>query len=226
MNLLNKNITRIILGIAIVMVLTLVAPGIVFAEDCDTGAYGDVCIVNKSFEIRKWVKLEGDDTWQNEVTIDLDDDDEADKKILFKVKVKNRVKSDDMDVDDLEFDDMKMKDIWPDELDLDKGDSDDLTEKWDNFKSGETETFYYEADIEEDEKDRDEVNFEKCVVNKAELYYEDDLEGVDDAVVCWKKSEKEDIEELPDTGAPITLGFAGFGLIALGTLIKKSKKYA
>lgn len=196
---------------------------VVLADDCE-GNYGggDVCIINKSFKIRKWVRLEGDSEWKDEVAIDLNDRDERNKKIEFRVEVWNLVSSEDMDVEDMEFDNMKMKDKWPDALKYLEESKHDLTEEWDNFKPGDKKTFYYTAKIESDEKNKAGI-FSKCVINKAELYYDGHYEGSDDAVVCWKKSHTDEIKELPKTGSSPLVGIAGFGLIAVGAYFNKQR---
>ncbi|RJR27964.1 hypothetical protein C4561_00445 [candidate division WWE3 bacterium] len=224
MNLFNKGLKNLIFA-SVLAAMFAFFPVAVYAEDCDkTYGGGEVCIVNKSFKIRKWVKLEGDSNWKEEVTIDLNDDDENDKEIIFKIEVENNVESDDMDVDDFEFDDMEMKDILPDEFKLDDDSEDDLEEEWDNFKAGDEETFYITVKLRDSEKDR-EGTFHKCAINKAEVYYDGEFEGADDASVCWKRGEEEEeIKELPKTGTPLSAGVTGLGLVALGTLIKKSKK--
>ncbi|OGC68655.1 hypothetical protein A2415_02280 [candidate division WWE3 bacterium RIFOXYC1_FULL_39_7] len=226
MNLFNKDTKKLIAVTGLFAVALVLSTVSVSAEECDTTyGGGETCIINKSFKIRKWVKLEGDETWREEVTIDLNDDDENDKEIYFKIEVTNNVTSDDVDVDDMEFDDMKMKDILPDELKLDKDSEDEPEENWDNFKAGDKKTFYLTVKLKDKERERDGT-FHKCAINKAELYFDGDFEGADDAAVCWKRGDKEKIKELPKTGTPIETGIAGAGLIVLGALIKKSKKSA
>lgn len=185
---------------------------------------GENCIFTGSFTIEKWVRLEDDDTWRDEVVIDLNDDDEKDKEIEFRIKVTARltdVKG--IDPDDIDFDDLKMKDSWPDELKL-LDDEDELTQEWDNMKPGETKTFYLSAKIESDQKNRD-GSFEKCVINKAKLYYKDDLQGSDDAVVCYKKVEEGDVlgisTELPETGGGLVPVLLGLSVTAAGLVLGK-----
>ncbi|KKS10203.1 MAG: hypothetical protein UU64_C0007G0016 [candidate division WWE3 bacterium GW2011_GWF2_41_45] len=69
---------------------------------------------------------------------------------------------------------MKMSDSLPDEMDRVGGSG--LTEYWDDFEPGETKTFIIEAEIDSDEFDRDEA-FDKCIVNKAKVYWGDEFEG-------------------------------------------------
>lgn len=197
------------------------------ADNCEQNyGGGETCVVTTNFRIRKYVRLEGDKTWRDEVLVDLDDDDENDKRIEFKIEVSVNVSDDDADVSGISFDDMKMKDKWPDELKfLEDESDDDLTEEWDDFEPGETKTFYLTGKIESDERDRDD-EFEKCVVNKASLYYEDDLQGSDEAVVCYRKTD--DVlgittSELPRTGAMPIEAIAGSLMLSLGVYLKSKK---
>jgi len=96
-----------------------------------------------------------------------------------------------------------------------------LTEYWDDFEPGETKTFYIEAKVKEEEYDRD-VDFEKCVVNKAEVEWDGEFEGSDTATVCYGD---EDVTELPETGSNEIVALIGFGLIAAGILVRKSLNF-
>ena len=111
---------------------------------------------------------------------------------------------------------MKMKDILPDEL-IKVGGS-GLTEYFDNFEPGETEEFVIKAEIKDSEFDR--KDFEKCVVNKAEVYFGDRFEGSDTATVCYGKGK---VTELPKTGpeSTIAMSLAGLGFVVIGTLSRK-----
>ena len=64
----------------------------------------------------------------------------------------------------------------------------------------------------------DRENFEKCVVNKAEVEWDGNFEGSDTATVCYGDVE---VTELPETGAVSTLAIAGLGLIIAGYTLKK-----
>ena len=174
--------------------------------------YGTVTI-NKRFRIEKQVRLEGDSTWKDKVYIDLNDLEDVNKNIEFKITVKNL-----SDEEADEFDNMRMEDILPNELYRVGGDG--LTEYWNNFESGEKVTFELEVRIEDEELDR-EGSFEKCVVNKAEVEWDGEFEGSDTATVCFGNGE---LEELPETGAFDALGITGLGLIAVGAFIRKSFK--
>lgn len=178
------------------------------ASECSTGYYGggEDCFKNKSFRVTKEVRVEGDNEWKDKVV-----DVEPDETVEFRIKVKN--------VGEVGVDDMKYEDFLPDELERVGGSG--LTEYWDNFDPGDEVKFTIEAKIDEDEFDNDK-DFEKCVVNKVELYYDDAFEGSDTATVCYGDAE---ITELPETGptSTVVLALSGFGFLAAGTLVKKRK---
>lgn len=210
----NKKITQNLIG-SLVLIATMVvlSTGVVYAkskDNCESHyGGGKTCLVNKRFKIEKWVKVKGDDSWKDKVT-DVDEDD----TILFKIKIKNL--SD--DEGDFDFDNMKMKDFLPDELERIGGDG--LTEEWDDFEPGEERTFEIEAEIDEDEFDRDD-DFEKCVVNKAEVRWDGEFEGADTATVCYGDEEP---KELPKTGSVPFDAITGVGLITAGLVLKKFRK--
>lgn len=172
-------------------------------ENAYADQYGE--IYNKRFKITKEVRIEGDSEWKDKVT-DVEEDD----VVEFKITIKN--KSDD---DAGDFDNMKMEDFLPDEMYRVGGSG--LTEYWDDFDSDESKKFTIKAKVDSDEYDRD-VEFEKCVVNKAEVRWDDDFEGSDTATVCYGNIEP---TELPKTGAVSTLGFTGLGLLLVGLVSKK-----
>ncbi|MFA6982073.1 MAG: hypothetical protein WC243_03570 [Patescibacteria group bacterium] len=201
----NKNIALKLIGIVLFVVLAVVSSKSVYA-DCESNyGGGETCVYNKSFKITKQVRLEGNDTWKDKIT-DVEEGD----VIEFKIKIEN--------TGEVDVDDMKMKDELPDELEKVGGSG--LTEEWDDFESDETKTFIIKAKVEDDEFDKE--NFDKCVVNKAEVRYDGEFEGADTATVCYGNG---DITELPETGvSTLGLGFTGFGLITVGSLIKRSKR--
>ncbi len=193
-----------------VTLLASVDRGKVFAEYCEPiYGGGENCYYNKRFEIDKDVRLEGGDDWEEDKITDVSKDD----VIEFRVKIKNR-----SDEESNSFDDMKMEDFLPDELIREGGSG--LTEYWDDFEPGETKTFVIKAVIDEDEFDRDD-NFEKCVVNKAEVRWDDNFEGSDTATVCYGNGEP---TELPKTGFVSNLGILGIGLLVAGLAVRISKK--
>lgn len=188
-------------------ILLVIVPSDVFAEECESdGPYGEICIYNKSFELDKKVKKEGDDVWKDKV-IDV----EKDEIVIFEIEIEN--------VGEVEVDNMRLEDFLPDELKRVGGSG--LTEYWDDFEPGEKKTFEIEVKINDEEFDRD-VEFEKCVVNKAEVEYDGDFESSDAAVVCYGNAQ---IKELPETGATSTVIYSALGLtlIASGIVLKKKE---
>lgn len=189
---------------------------------------GETCVVTSTFKIKKYVRLEGDKTWRDEINIDLNDSDENDKKIEFKVEVTAEVSDGhNVDLSNITFDDLKMKDSWPEELKfLDESD-DDLKEEWDDFKAGDKKTFHFTGKIQSDERNK-EGEFEKCVVNKASLYYKDDFQASDEAVVCYKKTGDvlgtTTVAELPKTGFLPLPAILGMVLLSTGSLLKLALK--
>lgn len=204
----TKNIINPLFSVVAVVlaaVIVIVAGTRPVFADCEPNyGGGETCIFNKSFKITKEVRIKDeDDDWEKKVT-----DVKKDETVEFRIKVKN--------VGEVEVDNMKIRDILPDELERTGGDG--LTEIWDDFEPDETKEFIIRAKIDEDEFDRD--NFEKCVVNKVELFFDGDFEGSDTAIVCYEKGE---IKELPSTGAESTLamGIAGLEMIVGGIVTKK-----
>ena len=212
----NKNLYKVIIAASLVVVAVIVSKSNVYAKDICESNYGggETCYLNKSFSIEKEVRLEGDDSWEDKVHIDLTDKDEKDKYIEFRIRVKN-LSSDERDID---FDNMKMEDNLPDELERIGGSG--LTEYWDDFEPGETKEFKIRVELDEDILDDDD-DFSDCATNKAKLYWDGDFEGSSDASVCWSN---EEVSELPKTGASTGLSLLGLALISTGALITKSKK--
>ncbi|MBU1970184.1 LPXTG cell wall anchor domain-containing protein, partial [Patescibacteria group bacterium] len=135
---------------------------------------------------------------------------EEDEIVEFRIKIKNE--------GEIEVDDMKMTDKLPKEMERVGGDG--LTEYWDDFEPGETETFIIKAKVKDSEYDK--KNFDKCVVNKAEVSYDDDHEGSDTATVCYHEGE---LKELPKTGSnSLVYGVFGLALTGVGAISKKFKK--
>jgi hypothetical protein len=112
---------------------------------------------------------------------------------------------------------MKMEDFLPSEIE--RVDGDGLTEYWEDFEPGETKTFYIDVEIDSDEFDRE--NFDKCVVNKAEVRYDGKFEGADTATVCYGVGE---ITELPETGFVETALPLGLGLLAVAYVFKRYRE--
>jgi hypothetical protein len=194
----RKNINKLI-GTMIALALFV----FLSVEPVFAGQYGEV--YNKRFIITKRVRIEGDNDWKDKVT-DVEEDD----IVEFRIEIKN--KSDD---DAGDFDDMKIEDFLPDEMYRVGGSG--LTEYWDDFEPGETKKFTIEARVDSDEYDKD-VDFEKCVVNKAEVRWDGEFEGSDTATVCYGNIEP---KELPETGALSTMGLTGMVLLMAGFVSKK-----
>ena len=211
----NKNtVKNIVIAFILVIVAAAATAGAVYAECESTYGNGEICYYNKRFEIDKDVRVEDeDDDWEDKVMNVASDD-----IVEFRIKIKNR--SDDDSDKIVDFDDMKMEDFLPDEMERVGGSG--LTEYWDDFEPGETKTFYIEAKVDKDEYDRD-VDFEKCIVNKAEVTWDGEFEGSDTATVCYGD---EEIKELPETGSNEVAALVGAGLIIVGILVRKRTSLA
>ncbi|KKS50492.1 MAG: hypothetical protein UV16_C0010G0001, partial [candidate division WWE3 bacterium GW2011_GWE2_42_25] len=61
---------------------------------------------------------------------------------------------------------------------------------------------------------------DKCIVNKAKVYWGDEFEGSDTATVCYGDGEP---KELPETGAVSVTGIAGIGSLLVGALLRKKR---
>lgn len=212
--------TKVLSKVLAIGLMTMVMfPRVAFAcdteDECDCGdgsygngsyGYGQV-VKNKSFDIEKKVRVEDEDEdWEDRVDNVAEDD-----VVEFRIRIWN--------TGEVTTDDMKMHDYLPDEMYRVGGSG--LTEYFDDFEPGDRVEFIIKAKVHSDEYDRD--NFEKCVVNKAEVEYDGHEEGSDTAIVCYGD---EEIEELPSTGATSTvlMAVAGFGLVTLGFSMKKNKR--
>ncbi|MBP7785934.1 hypothetical protein KA062_01620 [Patescibacteria group bacterium] len=170
--------------------------------------YGEEEEYNLRFKIVKEVRIQGDTEWKDKVT-DVGEND----VVEFRIKIKN--KSDDpADATD----DMKMEDFLPEEMNKVGGSG--LDEEWDNFDPKDEKVFIIQAKVDSDEYDSD-VEFEKCVVNKAELRWDGEFQGADTATVCYGNVQP---SELPKTGALSTMGLSGLVLLVSGLISKKYLK--
>lgn len=197
------SVTLLLLGFLTMALM----PTKVFAETCEPeGAYGQTCVYDDDFRLEKKVRLEGDNTWKDKV-IDVDEG----QVIEFRIEVEN--------VGEVAGENMKMTDILPDELERIGGSG--LTEEWTDFEVGDVETFIIQVRIVNTEFDRED-NFEKCVVNKAEVEEDGNLVGSDTATVCYGG---EDVTELPETGALATetMSILGFLSTGFGLILKRKK---
>ena len=186
------------------LIVTVAAVAFLFNRRVYAEQYGEV-VKNKAFRIEKEVRVKDEGDFEDKLVLDEED---FDKVLEFRIEVKNK--------GEVDVDDMKVEDFLPEEMDRVGGDG--LTEYWDDFDSGDTKTFYIDAKIDEDEFDRE--NFDKCIVNKAEVRYDGDFEGSDTATVCYGDVE---VTELPETGFVDTMVPLGLGLIVVGFLVKNKK---
>jgi hypothetical protein len=184
----------------------------VYAGNCESNyGGGENCVYNKRFEIDKDVRIEGDSEWEEDKVTGV----KKGEIVEFRIKIKNL-----SDEGAGSFDKMKMEDFLPEELIREGGSG--LTEHWDDFEANETKTFVLKVKIDSDEFDRKD-NFEKCVVNKAEVRWDGKFEGSDTATVCYGNGEP---TELPKTGAVSELAIVGLGLLTAGILVKLAKRIA
>jgi LPXTG-motif cell wall-anchored protein len=205
-----KNL--IALSVAVTLVALFGGVNKAYAEHCESNyGGGENCIYNKRFEIDKDVRIEGDSEWLEDKVTGVKKGD----TVEFRIKIKNL-----SDEGTGSFDNMKMEDSLPDELIREGGSG--LTEYWNDFDAGETKTFIMRVKIDSDEFDRND-NFEKCVVNRAEVRWDKKFEGSDSAAVCYGNGEP---RELPKTGAESGLAVVGLALLASGVLVKLTKRVA
>lgn len=192
-----NNKFKLIFTILSVLVIVLVTKTNVYAEDYGGG--------DKEYKMKivKEVKLDGDSSYKDKVYIDLTDKNEKDKDIYFRITITNKGDK---------ISDLEMKDFLPDELDKISG---DLTKEWDSMNAGETKEFIIKANLDDNETSDDE-DFEKCVVNKAELRQDGDFEGSDTATVCYGNEPT----ELPETGVMSLAAWAGSAMLSLGSMLK------
>lgn len=181
-------------------------PSKVYAACEDDGDYGETCTFEKKFQIEKKVRISGDSEWKDKVT-----GVKEGQIVEFRIIAKN--------IGELSADDMKMIDSLPGELEKTGGAG--LTEEWNDFNDGDSKTFIIQARIKSTEFKRTD-NFEKCVVNKAELRQNDNKQGSDTATVCYGEKK---ITELPKTGPISTelMSILGFASTGLGLALKKRK---
>lgn len=210
-NIKNINKLNIVTSLGAVLALTcgLGLNRYAYADCTPNGAYGQNCTYDKRFEIDKDVRFEGDSDWKDKIT-----GVRKGQKIEFKITVKSKSET--------TVDSMKMIDLLPSELEWKSGD--ELVQYWEDFTPGEEKKFIFVATVRESEYDR--KDFEKCVVNKAEGYYSDDIIGSATATVCYTDQAP---KELPKTG-PVDNGLVGLlGLVSTGlglslkSLSKRSK---
>jgi LPXTG-motif cell wall-anchored protein/uncharacterized repeat protein (TIGR01451 family) len=203
-----KNITnKLIVSAFAVALVSLLGTTKVYADSNCSTQYGGgkTCESERKLKITKEVRIEGENSWKDKVTGVT-----KDQVVEFKITIKN--KSDD-GAD--KYSRLKIEDFLPSEMYWVGGSR--TIEFTDNFKPGDSKTFIVKAKVYAWEYDKS-YNFEKCVVNKAELRYKDDFEGSDTATVCYGNVTP---SELPKTGAETTLALSGLGMIATGLVVRK-----
>ncbi len=202
-NKMNKNKIKLIVAFVTLGLFVFLSTRPALASQ-----YGEEEEYNLRFKIVKEVRIQGDTEWKDKVT-DVGEND----VVEFRIKIKN--KSDDpADATD----DMKMEDFLPEEMNKVGGSG--LDEEWDNFDPKDEKVFIIQAKVDSDEYDSD-VEFEKCVVNKAELRWDGEFQGADTATVCYGNVQP---SELPKTGALSTMGLSGLVLLVSGLISKKYLK--
>lgn len=160
-----------------------------------------------TLKIVKEVKLDGDENYKDKVFIDLTNSNEKSKAIFFRITITNKG-------DKVEK--LKMEDFLP--VALNKVDG-NLTEEWASIDKNETKTFIIKVSLKDSEIKADK-DYEKCVVNKAELRRDGNFAGSDVATVCYGNKPV----EMPKTGVMPLAGFAGLGMLSLGGLLKLGNK--
>jgi len=198
----RKNKIKLIGSLITLGLFVFLSIGTVYA-----GQYGEE-EYNLRFKITKEVRIQGDSEWKDKVT-----DVKEGEVVEFRIKIRNR-----SDGPADATDDMKMEDFLPEEMIKVGGNG--LTEEWDNFDPKDEKVFIIQAKVDSDEYDRN-VEFEKCVVNKAELRWDGEFQGADTATVCYGNVEP---SELPKTGALSTMGLSGLVLLVSGLISKKYLK--
>ena len=199
----RKNKIKLIGSLITLGLFVFLSTGTVYA-----GQYGEEEEYNLRFKITKEVRIQGDSEWKDKVT-----DVKEGEVVEFRIKIRNR-----SDGPADATDDMKMEDFLPEEMTKVGGNG--LTEEWDNFDPKDEKVFIIQAKVDSDEYDRD-VEFEKCVVNKAELRWDGEFQGADTATVCYGNVQP---SELPKTGALSTMGLSGLVLLVSGLISKKYLK--
>ena len=198
----RKNKIKLIGSLITLGLFVFLSTGTVYA-----GQYGEE-EYNLRFKITKEVRIQGDSEWKDKVT-----NVKEGEVVEFRIKIRNR-----SDGPADATDDMKMEDFLPEEMIKVGGNG--LTEEWDNFDPKDEKVFIIQAKVDSDEYDRD-IEFEKCVVNKAELRWDGEFQGADTATVCYGNVEP---SELPKTGALSTMGLSGLVLLVSGLISKKYLK--
>jgi LPXTG-motif cell wall-anchored protein len=196
----KKNKINLIVGSLVLLTVLTLSTRNAFADQYGEEEY------NTKFKIVKEVRIAGDTEWKDKVT-----DVRKDDVVEFRIRIKN-TSDDNAD----STDDMEMRDYLPEEMEKVGGVG--LTEEWDDFDPDDQKEFIILAKVKSGEYDRN-VEFEKCIVNKAELRWDGDFQGSDTATVCYGNIQP---SELPKTGSFSTLALAGISSLLAGIVGKKS----
>ncbi len=206
----NKNLIVSMFSAVIVVVLSTASASNVYADCHSTYGGGKTCDNTIIFKVEKKVRLAGTTEWKDKITNVKKGD-----VIEFRIRVTN--------IGDKSVNSMEMKDKLPSDI-FNKIGGSGLTEEWDSFDPGDVKEFIIQVKVKDSEFTSSR-SFDKCVVNKAEAYYDGDFVGSATATVCYSNRT---VTELPKTGIGSTVSYtiAGLGLLSLGLLIKKSKALA
>ncbi len=203
MKIMNRRVLKFLIAPAFLMLFFPTGRAHAHAQECEITYDGKICIRNKVFSIEKLARIKDESHFVDKLLLGPSD---LDKVLEFRITVKN--------IGDVKTDKMKMQDFLPSELKRVGGHK--LEETWDSFDISETKTFIIEVKLDPNEiKDKE---FEKCVVNKAEVRFDGNFEGADTATVCYGVSK---ITELPETGFGEIILPLGTGFLAAGYLLKK-----
>lgn len=202
----NKNLNMLIVPVVFAGLLVAGKADVLANDDCDSTYGGETCEEDLGFSKEVRFVDEDDEDSEDKITKVKEDD-----TVVFVIRVTNEGET--------TFEDLEVKDSLPDALYRVGGD--ELKETRHDLKPGEEWFIRIQAKIKSEEFDKE--NFEKCVVNKAELYIDGDKERKDTATVCYGKGE---ITELPKTGADagILSTIAGLGFVTLGTITSLIKR--
>jgi LPXTG-motif cell wall-anchored protein/uncharacterized repeat protein (TIGR01451 family) len=203
----KKVINKLIMSAFVIALVSFIGATKAYADSNCEAQYGggESCDYDRKLKITKEVRVEGDNNWKDKVTGVTED-----QIIEFRITIKNKS---DNGAD--KYSRLKIEDFLPSEMYWVGGSR--TTEFLDDFKPGDSKSFVIKARVNAWEYDK-KGNFEKCVVNKAELRWKDEFEGSDTATVCYGN---ETPSELPKTGAETTIALSGLGMLVTGLLVRK-----
>lgn len=203
----RNTINKLILSAFVISAVSFTGITKAYADSNCKTLYGggEHCDYDRKLKITKEVRIEGETSWKDKVT-----NVTKNQVVEFKITIKN--KSDD-GAD--KYSRLKIEDFLPSEMYWVGGSR--TVEFLDDVKPGDSETFIIKAKVYAWEYDKS-YEFEKCVVNKAELRWKDNFEGSDTATVCYGNITP---SELPKTGAETTLAITGLGMLITGLVVRK-----